>query len=175
MHGVVVIADTDRTFSASMAASLRNSGCDVELVPCISRLEATTHAQRDDMTIVMELCPDGVPRLDVLRSTRSRLPEARIVVLTAYPSLRGAVAALQGGANDYLAKPISASELLLTLRGICQRAPEPANLPSLDWIEWEYINRVLTHTAGNISAAARVLRIQRSTLQRKLRKYPPRV
>jgi two-component system response regulator RegA len=44
---------------------------------------------------------------------------------------------------------------------------------SLDRVEWEHINRVLMDCQGNISEAARVLRIHRRSLQRKLARYPP--
>ena len=71
------------------------------------------------------------------------------------------------------AKPIAAAELNHMLDGRHHEVTEVAPLPSLHRMEWEYINRVLRHTGGNISAAARLLGVERSTLQRKLRKHPP--
>jgi two-component system, response regulator RegA len=54
--------------------------------------------------------------------------------------------------------------------------PLPANDLTLDpdlrplaEVEWEHIRRVLTACGGNISVTARVLRIDRRTLQRKLK------
>ena len=44
---------------------------------------------------------------------------------------------------------------------------------SLGRVEWEYIQRVLRECGGNISQAARLLGINRRSLQRKLAKYPP--
>lgn len=49
----------------------------------------------------------------------------------------------------------------------------PPETPSLDRVEWEHIQRVLTDCDGNVSQAARWLGIDRRTLQRKLGKYPP--
>jgi hypothetical protein len=48
-------------------------------------------------------------------------------------------------------------------------APE---LPTLYFVEWHYIDFVLS-CVGNVSEAARVLGVRRSTLQRKRKKYPP--
>ena len=45
-------------------------------------------------------------------------------------------------------------------------------LTSLARVEWEHIQRILADCGGNISQAARVLRIHRRSLQRKLTKYP---
>ena len=44
--------------------------------------------------------------------------------------------------------------------------------PSLERLEWEHIQRVLNEYQGNISATARVLKMHRRTLQRKLGKRP---
>jgi hypothetical protein len=45
-------------------------------------------------------------------------------------------------------------------------------LPTLYYVEWHYIDFVLS-CLGNVSEAARVLDIRRSTLQRKRKKTPP--
>ena len=45
--------------------------------------------------------------------------------------------------------------------------------PSLRWLEWSHIQRVLADCGGNISAAARRLGMHRRSLQRKLAKHPP--
>ena len=45
---------------------------------------------------------------------------------------------------------------------------------SVDRLQWEHIQRVLTEHEGNISATARALGMHRRTLQRKLQKRPVR-
>jgi ActR/RegA family two-component response regulator len=45
-------------------------------------------------------------------------------------------------------------------------------LPTLYYVAWHYIDFVLS-CVGNVSEAARVLGIRRSTLQRKRKKNPP--
>jgi ActR/RegA family two-component response regulator len=45
--------------------------------------------------------------------------------------------------------------------------------PSLAKVEWDYIQRTLGDCGGNISQAARRLRLHRRTLQRKLAKLAP--
>lgn len=49
-----------------------------------------------------------------------------------------------------------------------------ATAPSLARAEWEHIQRVLSDCGGNVSEAARRLSLHRRSLQRKLRKHPPR-
>jgi two-component system response regulator RegA len=42
-------------------------------------------------------------------------------------------------------------------------------------MEWDHIRETLAACDGNVSEAARLLRIHRRSLQRKLRKRPPQV
>jgi two-component system response regulator RegA len=53
-------------------------------------------------------------------------------------------------------------------------APEPPLLPSLERVQWEYVHAVLDACDGNVSEAARQLGIYRQSLQRMLRRHPPR-
>ena len=89
-----------------------------------------------------------------------------------------ALEAVRIGAVHYLQKPASADDILASFARA--GGAEPARLgevdgddvPSLDRVEWEHINRVLTDCGGNVSEAARRLGIHRRSLQRKLGKYP---
>ena len=56
---------------------------------------------------------DGFDLLDQLRSQGSRMP---VVVLTARDSVTDTVTALEGGADDYMAKPFRFAELLARVR-----------------------------------------------------------
>ena len=76
------------------------------------------------------------------------------------------------GAINYLNKPADAEEIEAALQG--KRPPPMNDVPSLDRQEWEYLNRILADCNGNISEAARRLKMHRRTLQRKLQKHPPK-
>jgi len=56
---------------------------------------------------------DGFDVLDQLRSQGSKLP---VIVLTARDSVTDTVSALEGGADDYMAKPFRFAELLARVR-----------------------------------------------------------
>jgi two-component system response regulator RegA len=127
-----------------------------------------------EATVIVDICPDGKPCLE--RVPLLRCARAWVIAVTAYPSLSLAVAATKAGADDCIALPLSAEELIATLEMGARSASEtsgPMSLPSLAKMEWDYIARVLDRSGGNISRASRTLGIRRSTLQRKLKKYPP--
>jgi len=79
---------------------------------------------------------------------------------------------LSNGANA-LTKPADAETVERAL--LCSRAEAgTTEIPSLERVEWEYMQRVLADSGGNVSDAARKLRVHRRTLQRKLGRNAPR-
>lgn len=71
---------------------------------------------------------DGFEVLDQLRSQGSRMP---VIVLTARDSVTDTVAALDNGADDYMAKPFRFAELMARVR-LRLRALAPADAPTGD-------------------------------------------
>lgn len=121
----------------------------------------------------VDLRMPGMTGLEVVRELLQLLPGIHIVVLTGFGSIATAVEAVRLGARHYLTKPADASDLLAAFaRTEPGRAPISHEVPSLARAEWEHIQRVLDDCGGNISQAARLLRIERRSLQRKLAKHP---
>ena len=77
-------------------------------------LEAADAAPQDLVLLDLNL-PDQ-HGLEVLRRLRSRYPQLRVIVLTAYGDAETAVKALKAGATDYLTKPIELGRLLIAAR-----------------------------------------------------------
>ena len=121
----------------------------------------------------VDLRMPGMNGLDVVRGLVQRVPGIHIVVLTGFGSIATAVEAVRLGARHYLTKPADANDLLAAFaRTEPGREPINHEVPSLARAEWEHIQRVLDDCGGNISQAARLLRIERRSLQRKLAKHP---
>ena len=95
-------------------------------------------------------------------------------VRAARKSIATAVEAIKLGAVHYLAKPADADEILASLHKDEGDASVPVseNPLTVKRLEWEHLQKVLAECDGNISAAARKLRMHRRTLQRKLAKRP---
>ena len=125
--------------------------------------------------VIIYVSPRGVPQLELISEAMVTAPQAKIIATTAYPTFRLAIDVIKAGAVDCLTKPLRASEVERVL-GLAPSAGDPApspRMPSLARVEWEYLSHVLALVDGNLSAAARILGIERSTLQRKLKKHPP--
>jgi len=122
---------------------------------------------------VVDLRLGGDFGLALIPSLRDLSEDMRIVMLTGYASIATAVEAIRCGATHYLAKPAEVDEILAAfeLTGGDSRTPLPPSPMSLAQLEWEHLQRALLDHDGNISAAARALRLHRRSLQRKLLKH----
>jgi two-component system, OmpR family, copper resistance phosphate regulon response regulator CusR len=84
--------------------------------------------------LILDLGLPGIDGLDVLSALRRQGESLPVVILTARDSVRDTVAGLEGGADDYIAKPFRFEELLarvrVRLRG--ERAPEETVLTAGD-------------------------------------------
>lgn len=116
--------------------------------------------------------------LELIKPLKQKCPQIRILILTGFASITTAVEAIKLGADNYLAKPADADEIVAALlsdknSGQEQGAAHPAMEPmSVRRLEWEHIQKVLQEHDGNISETARQLKMHRRTLQRKLQKKP---
>jgi two-component system response regulator RegA len=175
----ILIVDDDDVFRERLARAFRERGMAVT--------EASDHEQALEAIAAAATCyalvdlrlPSG-SGLEVVRAVKERRPATVVVVLTGYGSIATALEAVRLGAAHYLTKPATADEILASFaRSAGDAEPlatelEVDDVPSLDRVEWEHINRVLADCGGNVSEAARRLGIHRRSLQRKLAKRPTR-
>ena len=79
--------------------------------------EALALIDRTSFEVVLcDLRMPGMDGMDLLPLLARRLPDATLIMMSAYGTAHLAVEALQRGAYDYLAKPFEPSEVILTLR-----------------------------------------------------------
>ena len=86
--------------------------------------------EQDYDAVVLDVMLPGIDGFEVCRRLRADGVWAPILMLTARDAVRDRVAGLDGGADDYLTKPFSYSELLARLRALVRRGPveRPAEL-----------------------------------------------
>ncbi len=169
----ILLVDDDTTFTSVMTRGFERRGFDVR--SCDNAADAVDNCHRFQPShILLDLNMPETSGLVVLPQLLSISPQAKLVVLTGYSSIATAVEATKAGATNYLCKPASIDEIMAAFGDT--EAANPVDIPadpiSVDRLEWEHIQRVLTDNDGNISATARALGMHRRTLQRKLQKRP---
>jgi two-component system response regulator RegA len=169
----MLIVEDDDALRGRLARAFEGRGFDVHTAASAREAATTIDTESPEFVILDLRTPEG-NGLDLISKISESDPATRIVVLTGYGSIATAVEAVRRGATNYLSKPANADEILAAFgtpagEGATSLPMQPM---SLDQVEWEHINRVLVECDGNISEAARVLKLHRRSLQRKLAKYP---
>ncbi|MDH5434065.1 MAG: response regulator [Gammaproteobacteria bacterium] len=168
----VIIIDDDEPYRNVLARSLKRQGFQAEAfaAPLPAMAEIASHK---NPVVLLDLRLDNDSGLLWIEKIRQQNASARIVLLTGYASISTAVEAIKLGAEDYLPKPITASEIAKYLtHGKDEQLLDPQQPMSVERLEWEHIQKVLKEHDGNISASARAMGMHRRTLQRKLAKKP---
>lgn len=110
----VLIVDDEPTIRWALAEALR--GWDYETVEAetgAATLAAIVTEQPAAVLLDINL-PDA-SGLDLLREIKRRRPQAAVIMITAETLYENAVAALRGGADDFIGKPIHLEELRFAL------------------------------------------------------------
>ncbi|HHH45312.1 MAG TPA: response regulator transcription factor [Gammaproteobacteria bacterium] len=169
----LLIVDDDEVFCEVLADALNHRGYEVVTANNIQdALEKAAQLEPEYAVIDLRI---GQESGLVLAGKLHALDEnTRMVILTGYASVATAVEAIKLGAVHYLTKPANADEILAALHKDEGDASVPLsdNPLSVRRLEWEHLQKVLNECDGNVSAAARTLRMHRRTLQRKLAKRP---
>lgn len=116
----VLVVEDERKTRESLAEGLRLESWTVVTAAAgreaIGRLDGRTF----DLLVLDRMLPDG-DGLAVLRHLRERGVQTPVLMLTARGALDDRVAGLEGGADDYLAKPFAFAELVARCRALLRR------------------------------------------------------
>ena len=171
----LLLVDDDRAFCMVLSEALRKRGFQVHVAYNLTEALALANQCQPEFAVV-DLRIGNESGLELVSRLVAMDENTRIVMLTGYASVATAVEAIKLGATHYLPKPADANEIAAALEredGDAQ-VPVADNPLSVRRLEWEHLQKVLLSHNGNISSAARALKMHRRTLQRKLAKHPVR-
>ena len=99
----VLVVDDEPGIRKVLAVMLAKEGCTVSTAAGRADLERLLAGEPFDLVVTDMRMPD-ISGLDVLRMVQQRLPGARMLVMTAFPSADATIQAIQRGAVDYIIK-----------------------------------------------------------------------
>src|SRR5450432_578971 len=117
----VLVVEDEASLARQLTAALRRAGYAVDHAIDGERADVLGHDERYD-AVVLDL---GLPKVDgltLLRRWREAGQAMPVLVLTARGSWHEKVQGIDGGADDYMAKPFQIEELLARLRALIRRA-----------------------------------------------------
>jgi DNA-binding NtrC family response regulator len=111
----ILVVDDEKMIRWSLGEALRGWG--FEPIEAATAKAALTAFEADPpAAILLDInLPDG-SGLDVLRKIRHRQPDAVVIMITANVLVDETIAALRGGAYDFIGKPINLEELQVAIR-----------------------------------------------------------
>ncbi|MCJ0762880.1 response regulator transcription factor [Variovorax terrae] len=151
----VLVVEDDPALRLGIRRALQAEGWQVDVAADGELALAATATEPYDAA-VLDL---GLPRrngLEVLRHWRGRGLELAVLILTARDELQDRLQGLNGGADDYLAKPFEAEELVARLRAIMRRRRGGAsNLLHVGELSFNTSSRELRHREERLALSPR--------------------
>jgi len=168
-----LLVDDDAVYSSVLQRSLQRRGIALRLAATGSAALDCARAEPPDF-VLLDLRLQNESGLNLIAPLRALRADMQIILVTGYASVATAVEAIKRGADNYLAKPVTAEALLRALAEDpgAEGITDVDTMTPLSRLEWEHIAQALQECDGNISAAARLLGMHRRSLQRKLAKRP---
>ena len=111
----VLIAEDEARIAAFVEKGLRANGFATAVVGD-GRAARAAAASGDFDLMILDIGLPGMDGFEVLRALRADRVSIPVVILTARDSVQDTVAALEGGADDYMPKPFRFEELLARVR-----------------------------------------------------------
>jgi two-component system response regulator AtoC len=120
MSGRILIVDDDASLRESLELVLSAEGYETA---CVADADAALRQieSAPPELVLCDLRMPGMDGLELLPQLVRRLPEATVILMSAYGTSELAIEAMQRGAYDYLAKPFAPAEVLLALRKARER------------------------------------------------------
>ena len=122
MDGSILVVEDQAPVRRQLTANLQNCGYKVLCANDVPESEAVIRRVRPDLVLLDWILP-GVPGLPFARRLRSdqRTRDISLVLISERADEQDKVAALEGGADDYLTKPYSGRELLARIKAVMRR------------------------------------------------------
>jgi DNA-binding NtrC family response regulator len=112
-HRLLIIED-DKIMRVTLTDYLREKGH--EVVACPLGADGITDFYKEEFSLVISdvMLPD-MNGLDILKKIKKKDPNAVVIIITAYGTIKDAVEALKLGAFDYITKPFALEEFTLII------------------------------------------------------------
>ena len=120
----VLVVDDERDHAQAMADALRKPGHVCTIVHSLAAARDELLHGHFDVIITDLVMESEVAGLEVLALARAEQPHAETIMVTAHGDIPTAKKALQGGAYDFIEKPVD----LVVLRNLVHRAAETVML-----------------------------------------------
>ena len=114
-HARILVVDDDENIRMSLGTILRDEGYVVDLAVNGSEAIKKTESAVFNVALIDIKLPD-MEGIELLTRMKDTVPKVRKIIMTGFPSLKNAIAAVNNKADAYLLKPVGLEKLLGTIR-----------------------------------------------------------
>ena len=111
----ILIVDDERFIRMTLAEAVRSWNYEPFEAASVEQAKRILSEELPSIVLLDIDLPDG-SGLDVLKAIKRQTPETIVIMITGNVSVPNTIAALRGGAHDFISKPISLEELRVTLQ-----------------------------------------------------------
>jgi DNA-binding NtrC family response regulator len=111
----ILVVDDEQNFAALLETVLTDKGYEVQTA--LNGEAALTLVDKSSFDLaLLDIRMGAVSGLSLLNELKQRVPEVRVIMITAYPTSDNYRQSLRNGASAFFTKPVDLQELLQTIR-----------------------------------------------------------
>lgn len=162
----VLLVEDDAMIGRALRAGLCTAGFSVDWVTDGNAAETSLLGGDYDL-VVLDL---GLPRKDgmeLLRAMRARADATPVLIATARDAVANRIAALNGGADDYIVKPFDVDELVARMRAVLRRyASASSSVMVCGQLQIDVVRKQARWRGETIALSAREFSLLEALMQR---------
>ena len=113
-HARILVVDDDQNIRNTMKAILTDEGYTVDLASSGSEAIRKTNEAVYNVALIDIRLPD-IEGVELLTKMKDAVQKTRKIMVTGYPSMQNAIAAVNKKADAYIIKPVDVEKLLTTI------------------------------------------------------------
>ncbi len=111
----ILVVDDDENIRKTLSTILKNEGYAVDVAQNGSEAIKKTEATAYNVALIDIRLPD-MEGTELLTKMKPAVPKTRKIIITGFPTLKNAIAAVNKQADSYLMKPVEVDKLLETIQ-----------------------------------------------------------
>jgi len=128
--GHILIVEDDPRMGENLVTALKRQGYETTLAQTGEDAYFLIHKVKPD-AMVLDLTLPGRSGLEILTQIRAEDIDVKVLILTSHNTVEDRVEGLNAGADDYLGKPFSLTELFARLAALLRRRKRQVVQPSI--------------------------------------------
>jgi len=163
----ILLVEDEAELAQALAAALRQNQAVVDVAGSLREAQDAVLAGQHEVIVLDRGLPDG-DGLGLIEFLRANGIAAAVLVLTAMADISERVLSLDGGADDYLAKPFSMDELMARVRALARRPALRANpVTTLARLQFDHLQRQAHVDAQSLLLTRRELLVLEALLEQR--------